>query len=44
LSLCFYSLITIAPPAFVQYWLQLMIATAWFVDFMLRRFLLVDCN
>jgi hypothetical protein len=34
----------VAPPAFVQYWLQLMIATAWFVDFLLRRLLLVDCN
>jgi hypothetical protein len=34
----------VAPPAFVQYWLQIMIAAAWFVDFLLRRLLLVDCN
>jgi hypothetical protein len=34
----------VAPPSFVQYWLQLMIATAWFVDFLLQHLLLVDCN
>jgi hypothetical protein len=34
----------VAPPSFVQYWLQLMIATAWFFDFLLQRLLVVDCN